>query len=330
MKKIWIFSLLLMSVSIFAQQETDQKLLEIDRQINEIIAQKSQKFKAHLDTINRHLKHGYINPEDAEFQKKQLAKHYAEDLDYAIYKLTKDLKQVAKGRAAIDSTVNQDAGYTVHRIQLYRKHQRDYKVHKNKNTYAYVYLAAGLNNVMEDEDLETLEDSPYGILNSRFFETGIDWKTNISHHRLLLKYGFSLMWNTLKPSGNNYHSIVNDTVQIIAHPYDLSRSKLRSIWLKFPVAVEINLPESNKQHLHLSAGVYSKIRYATKQKITYDDGNGDNKQKIKSDYHMPDINYGLSAEIGGTTWSIYANYDLKPVFENRNWNLLSIGLKLEL
>jgi len=330
MKKIWIIVLFLAGWQITAQDETDKKLLDIDRQINEIIAQKSKQFQARLDTINFRLKQGNLSPEDAEFQKKQLAKHYAEDLDYAIYKLTKDLKQVAKGRVAIDSTVNQDAGYTVHQIQLNLRHQRDYTVHKNKNTYAYAYFTAGLNNILTHDDPASLEDTPYGILNSRFFEMGIDWKTNVIHHRLLLKYGFSLLWNTLKPSGNKYHIMENDRVMIVEHPYHLSRSKLRSLWVKLPLALELNLPEANRQHLRLSAGVYGKIRYASKQKITYYEDNERHKQKIKGNYSIPAINYGLSAEIGGTTWSVYVNYDLKPFFSTRPGNLLNLGVKFEL
>jgi len=330
MKKIWILSLLLVNIQAFSQQETDRKLLEIDQQIREIIIQKSEKFRAHLDTINLRLKQGKISPEDAEFQKKETAKHYADDLDYAIYKLSKDLKQVAKGRVAIDSVVNQDAGYTVHRIQLSRKHQHDYTVHKNKRSFSYFYIAFGINNVLSDEDIESLNDSPYGIPNSRFFEVGNDWKANIIHHRLLLKYGFSMIWNTLKPTGNNYHVVENDTLMIAEYPYRLSRSKLRSVWLKIPVGIEIDLPESGRQHLRLSAGVYGKLRWKSKQKLKYNDGIDDYKQKIKGDYTMPAVNYGLSAEIGGTTWSIYANYDLNPLFENRDWHLVSLGVKFEL
>ena len=330
MKKIWILSFLLIGFQLSAQQETDKKLLEIDKQIKEIIAQKSKEFQARLDTINLHLQKGDINREDAEFQKKELAKHYADDLDYAIFKLTKDLKQVAKGRQAIDSTVNQDADYTVHRITLNLRHQRDYNVHQDKQVFSYFYIAGGANNVIVDEDITSLEDSPYGIPDSRFLEMGIDWKRNLSHHKLLLKYGFSFTWNTLKPTDNRYHFVENDTLKILPHPNDLSRSKLRSIWLKLPVALEIDLPEAGKQHLRLSAGVYGKIRCTTKQKLTFDNGNGDTDQVTKADYNMPKFNYGLSAEIGGTTWSIYANYDLNSLFENRNWYLLSLGVKLEL
>ena len=330
MKKIWIIGFLLVNLLASAQDETDQKLLKIDRQIREIIAQKSKEFQARLDTINLHLKRGDISPEDADFQKKELAKRYADDLDYTIYKLTKDLKQVAKGRKPIDSTVNQDAGYTVHKIQLNLRHQKDYTVHKDKYSFSYFYLSAGINNVISGEDIESLNDSPYGIPDSRYFETGIDWKTNILRHKLLVKYGFSFTWNTLKPTGNRYHVLENDTLKIVEHPYDLSRSKLRSIWLKFPVGLEIDQPESGQQHWRLSAGFYGKIRCTTKQKLTYDDGNGDNKQVVKGSYNMPNFSYGLSAEIGGTYWSLYANYDLVPLYKNRDWHLLSIGVKLEL
>jgi len=329
MKQI-IFLFLIFISAITSAQELDQKLLKINRQLDSIIHIKSMAFQRHLDTINLHLQQGYISPEDADFQKRQLAKRYAENVDYTVYKLTTDLKRIAKGRQVVDSSVNQDGGYTIHRIKLYRKRRYDYTIHHNKNTFAYFYLAAGVNNIVHKDQLESIEDSPYSILDSRFFELGIDWKTNIRRHKLLLKYGFSFTWNTLKPTGNYYHIVENGNLELVEHTADLSRSKLRSIWLKFPLALEINLPESNKQHLRLSAGIYGKVRCTTKQKLTFNDGSGENEQVIKGDFTMPNFNYGLSAEVGGNSWSIYANYDLNELFKNKNMNLLNVGVKLEL
>ncbi len=330
MKKILFLSFLWLSFTASAQNNTDNKLLQIDRKIKEIITQKSLEFRQYLDTINQRLKEGKISEHDAQFQKKQLAKHYADDLDYSIYKLTKDLKQISKGRPVIDSIVNQDAGYTVHRIRLYRKHRYDTEVHYKKWIYSYLYFSIGFNNILQNEHLESLEYSPYQLLDSRYFEIGIDWKADFYRHKLMLKYGFSFMWNTLKPTGNRYHIVRNDSIYLVEHPYTLTRSKMRSIWLKIPIGIEINLPRSDRQHFRLAAGVYGKIRSTTKQKLTFDDGSGDRDQVIKNKYTMPNINYGISAEIGGNAWSIYANYDLKPMYINSRWNLLSVGIKLEL
>ena len=329
MKKIHFILVFLMFQILSGQENPDAELRKINRQIDSIIQIKSRAFVKALDSLNLRYKRNEISKNDRDIFRNRLAKQYAGELDYAIFKLTGDLKRVAKGHHPVDSIRNRDFAFDFHRIRMHRKKYHDKNIHKNQNTFAYFILAAGANNVLENEQLNSLENSPYGYWQSRFLELGIDWKTNILHRRLFVKYGFSFVWNTLKPNDNYYHEIINDTLQIVPFPYDLSRSKLRNIWLKIPLSAEINLPDRRRGHLRLSAGVYGKIRCATKQKLTY--SNGDEIDKIINQrYNVRNFIYGFSTEIGGTNWSIYANYDLNSLFENRNWNMISLGVKLEL
>ncbi len=332
--KLKPYFLILLGLLVFnqvsAQQNMDRQLLQINRQIDSIVQVKTQQFKAELERINRQLENKTISREEADTRKKQLAQQFAEELDYAIYKLTGDLKRASKGRSVIDSVVNRETAYHIRRVRLYHKAYYDKDRHKNKHTFAYVFLSAGFNNVLDRNKVESLEFSPYGYIHSRYFELGMDWKTGFLHQKAFLVYGFSFVWHTLKPTGNRYHILVNDTVKIVEHPNDLERSKLRHIWLKIPLGLELNFPDAKRSHLHLSAGVFGKFRLTTKQKLTYFANGDSHDEVVKNDYTMPNFAYGLTGAVGGTDWSVYANYDLTPLFKNSRMHLISIGVKWRL
>ncbi len=324
---IWI---LLLTGNLSAQNELNYKLLKINKKIDSVLRQKSQQFEAELQRIDQQLQHKKITPEEAETEKKRLAKQYAEDLDYAIYKLTSDLKKISKGTHVTDTTINNRTAYKIRKIRFYRKSYYDKCPEKHKNTYAYLFLSTGLNNVISDDKINSIESSPYGYIQSRFFETGIDWKTNFVHEKVFLVYGFSFVWNTLKPTGNRYHVLTNDTVNIIPYPYDLERSKLRHIWLRLPISLEINIPDSNHNHLSASAGIYGKFKLTTKQKLTYFANGNSHDEILKNDYTIPYFAYGIKGSIGGTNWHIYADYDITPLFKKEHKHLISLGVKWRL
>jgi lambda repressor-like predicted transcriptional regulator len=332
MKKVYVLFLILWSVFIYGQNnDLDKKLRKVDQLIDSIIDVKSKSFQAGLDSINKRYQRNEINKKDADFLRKQLANNYGYDLDYAVFKLTRDLKRVSEGKAPQDSTKNHDLEFDIYRIILSTKsnNEKKRKEKKKKKKYSSLIVAIGINNTINNDDFNSIEHSPYKFWPSRYFELGREHKTNISNHWLFAKYGYSFVWNTLKPAGNEYHEVVNDTIQIITAVNELKSSKLRSIWFKIPVGLEINLPDVAHKHVTLSAGIYGRFRLTTKQKLSYAD---DNKRDevIKTRYNMRNFVYGVSAEIGSRSWRLYANYDLNSLFINRNWQMLNFGLKLNL
>ncbi len=326
---LFIFGLVCYA-GLFAQADINNKLLKINRKIDSIVQSKSRQFETELQQIDNKLSNRQLNKKEAEKAKKRLAKQYAEDLDYTIYKLAGDLKRIGKGSYITDSIIDNRTAYNIRKVKLYSRFYYKRESCKNKNTHTYVFLTLGLNNVLDRDKVESIEFSPYGYIQSRFFEIGMDWKTNFLHKKAFLVYGFSFIWNTLKPGGNKYHVVSNDTVNIVTHPYDLERSKLRHIWLKVPLSIELNFPDSKRGHLNLSAGIYGKFRLITKQKLTYFADGNSHDEVIKDDYTMPNFAYGLTGAVGGTDWSVYADYDLTPLFKNSKTHLISLGLKWRL
>ena len=323
MKKVFIILLLTGITPVFAQKDLEKTIRDIDRRIDSVVLAKSKAFQEALDSTGFRLQQGEISGKDADFRRRQLAKLHAADLDYSVYKLTYELRRAAKD----DSARNRHIDISLNRVYQHRKREKK----EDKKEYTFLELATGINNLLTGDRIDEIDESPYRLWQSRFFELGIISKNRIAGKWLHVKYGLSSVWNTLKPEGNIYHEVINDSLQMISHTYDLSRSKLRSIWLKVPLSVEMNLPDGVKNHLRLSAGIYGKFRLATKQKIAYDDDAGDHyRQVIKSRYMMNNFAYGVSAGIGVHEWILYVNYDLKSLMDNDERQLISLGIKYEI
>ena len=79
-------------------------------------------------------------------------------------------------------------------------------------------------------------------------------------------------------------------------------------------------------------GGYFGVNGNAVQKITYKE-NGDRvKEKIKRNFNTNTFTYGLSGYIGVGDLSLYAKYDIAPLFKNQTFdqNNISLGIRLDL
>ncbi|WP_311196054.1 hypothetical protein [Antarcticibacterium sp. 1MA-6-2] len=74
------------------------------------------------------------------------------------------------------------------------------------------------------------------------------------------------------------------------------------------------------------------LNIGERQKLKYKDDGEKVKRKLKGDYNTNDIIYGLSAYIGWGDTTLYAKYDLNPLFDEPNVELnnVSLGLRFDL
>ncbi|MGB3152581.1 MAG: hypothetical protein WBB27_18135, partial [Maribacter sp.] len=194
-------------------------------------------------------------------------------------------------------------------------------------------------------DGESLDETPYKVGGSRFFEMGWQWRTRVFNNSNFLRfnYGFSFQFNGLKPKDNQYF-VANENGQTVLEEFDieLDKSKLRMDNLVFPVHFEFGpskfrkTDETIRYSLHnqfrLGLGGYGGFNLGTRQKLKYD-RNGENvKDKLKRGYNTSNFVYGLSAYAGFDGVLLYIKYDLNPIFkdalvEQRN---ISLGLRFDL
>ena len=311
MKKILIAFILIYTANIQAQTGNfDRQVQQMTQQIDSIVQAKNKAMQLDLEKVNKRLSNKEISEGEAELLKKEIVKHYAEDLDYIIYKKTAELKRYAKDQEIVRNVKvdeqKKDISYTIRVVKQNRKKHHDDN-NREQGTTAYFVVAMGVNNMIINDKPETIDESPYKIGNSRFFEMGLLWKAPVVKDKLFFRYGASIVWNTFRPKEKRIHEVVNDSIQFVNYGYDMEDSKLRNIRLFVPLSIEINLPRNKYNHLRLSAGVYGSGRLLTKQKLEYDDNGNHTESVTKGNYNQPRFNYGLTGEIGGNWWSIYAN-----------------------
>src|SRR5690606_13394466 len=220
------------------------------------------------------------------------------------------------------------------------KHGEDKRY--DRRTYSDPVLAIGLNNALVEGS--SLEDSPYRIGGSRFFELGWQWRTRVFQHSnwLRVNYGFSFQFNGLKPEGNRI--FVEDGGQTVLEEfgYELDKAKFRMDNLVVPVHFEIGPSKyregeesfrySIRNKFRLGLGGYAGLNLGTRQKLKYNRDGKDVKDKLKRDYNTSDLIYGLSGYMGFDGALLYLKYDLNPIFKDAaiEQHNISLGLRFDI
>ena len=335
MKKLLLIILTLGTAGTYAQnKDFDAQLKKMTQQIDSIVLLKNKMLQKQVDSINSLVKTNKYTSAEAELVKKEVVKHYADEVDYLIFKYTYNLKKWANDQEVVKQVKYDEQQkvikYTIRIIEQNSKKKKEKR--QISRSYSRWYLAAGFNNIIDDKQINTLNESPYGLWQSRFLEFGFNHKTALAKHSKFayFTYGANITWNTLKPTGDKYHEVVNDTLQIVDFGQELSTSKLRNVWLRVPVGMEFHFHTSKYNHIKLALGAYGKLRIKTKQKLAYSVNDIDSDLVQKGQFNVQSFNYGLFTELGENNWSIYVNYDLDSLFKHHSWQQIAFGLKWEM
>jgi len=212
----------------------------------------------------------------------------------------------------------------------------------DKRTYSDLVIAFGFSNA--DIQGQSIEDTPYKVAGSRFFEIGWNWRTRVFENSNWLRfhYGFSFQFNGLKPKGNQY--FVNEDGQTVLQEFEfpLRKSKFRMDNLVVPLHFEVGpsrkrvsehrIRYSLKKQFRFGFGGYGGIKLGARQKLKYS-RNGDNvKDKLKGGYNASDFIYGVSTYMGAGGVLLYFKYDLNPIFRNAEveQRFIALGLRLDI
>jgi len=211
----------------------------------------------------------------------------------------------------------------------------------DRRTYSGTVIAVGLNNAIIEG--QSLEDSPYRIGGSRFFELGWQWRTRVFKNTNFLRfhYGLSFQFNGLKPKDNQFFVENGDQTELQEFSSELDKSKLRMDNLVFPIHFEFgssklkerenSIRYSINNQFRFGIGGYGGFNIGTRQKLKFNQDSDQVKEKLKRDYNTSNLIYGLSAYAGFDGIQLYAKYDLNPIFQNaaieqRN---ISLGVRFD-
>ncbi len=331
------------------------KVEQLKKLKTEITSQEKEALKAEVAKINSRLANKEISESEAQIQKEASAKKRALNIENRIGILDNQIALLERNEGKV---LELDTLNYLNKIEIGFGHKDDengrifgIRIDNNKERFPIVYdrrtysdavIAVGLNNAIIDG--QNLDDSPYKIGGSRFFELGWQWRTRVFEKSNFLRfnYGFSFQFNGLKPKDNRYFVNNNGETVLEEFELDLDKSKLRMDNLVFPFHFEFgpsklrenedSIRYSLDKKFRVGLGGYGGFNLGTRQKLKYERDGENVKDKLKRGYNTSNLIYGLSAYAGFGGTTLYMKYDLNPIFkdaliEQRN---ISLGLRFDL
>ncbi|MBN1949653.1 MAG: hypothetical protein JW801_00515 [Bacteroidales bacterium] len=183
----------------------------------------------------------------------------------------------------------------------------------------------GLNNYMDaDYSLSRSAASEFLDIN-----TGKSWNFNwnilqyslgFGTDRVGLVTGLGLEWN-------NYHfkdttSIRESNNDIVSYTFspgitmeNIKKNKLETVYLTVPLILEGQfLGSKRSKRAYVGVGLITGIKLGSTAKMVYYDEEVIQRKKLKQDFYLSPIRFGLTARLGYQALKVYANYYLTPLF----------------
>ncbi len=322
-----------------------QKIEILKQEKQAVETQERELLKKDIEAIEVQLKNGEITKEESDRLKLEAAKIRAANIDNKKAIIDNKIALIERDNTEIlVNTPNEttDVKISSNDIKTERPPKTTFRI---RSTYSGLVFAAGFNNALiEGQDID---NSPYKIGGSGFFELGVALNTPITQNSnfLTLKYGLSFQWNKFNIKDNMYfvEDQLTNLVTLQEHPERLNEAKFRVTNMVVPVHLEFGstarmvtkngMSYRRGGSFKLGLGGYAGIRLSTVQKLKFDESNEfhGKKQKIKDDYNTSNFVYGLSGYIGFDEFSLYAKYDLSPLFKDQpvEQNNISVGLRID-
>ena len=317
-----------------AQQSFESKANAIATKIENITKEEKETLKVEVEAINVQLEKGSITKEQADAKKKELAEARATIIENRIAVVQMELKDLVQQK--VDGNIK-----SRHEISINWKTKNDTVQKSEKRTTSQFVFATGLNNLATDGKVA---GSDFRYWGSHFYEWGNTYNTRLlkNNNLLHLKYGYSVMYNNLRPTDNRVFVKSGDQTNLQVSAIDLSDSRFRNVYLVAPLHFEFDFSKNKSrdgkaffqshQSVRLGLGGYAGIRLKSKQfqKFGTADDN-DITVKEKGDFNVNNFVYGVSAYLGYKETSLYVKYDLNPMFENNvvKQNNISLGVRFD-
>ncbi|AXT60967.1 hypothetical protein D1816_11620 [Aquimarina sp. AD10] len=332
------------------EQDTNRAVEKLKGQKERIITTEKEALKKEVEIINEKLAANQITIEEAQKRKEASAQNHALNIENRLAIIDNKIALLERNgvenintedpRIVIGLTTEEDNADVLLGLKINTGKER--KIKYDKRTTSNIVLAVGLNNAIVEG--QSLDDSDYKIGGSRFFELGWAWKTRVFKNSNLLrfKYGISYTSNGLKPTENRYFVENGDQTNLETFGVELDKSKFRMDNLVIPVHLELGASKVRKtensirydtsRKFRIGFGGYLGVNISTRQKLKFKENGNRIKDKIKRDYNTSDLIYGLSSYVGFGDMTLYAKYDLSPIFRNAiiEQNNVSLGLRFDL
>lgn len=357
MKKIFLIGLLLSQAflcqSLFAQETEviSEKEEKIAQRKERVIQEEKEALKKEVKAINTRLNKKEITAEEATKLKEDAAEIHALNIENKIAIIDNSIALSERSIIKIsDDDVNIELSVDPYQLvlQIFEddeslidfRHGSEKKY--DKRTHSNLLISFGFNNAIIEG--QSIDDSPYKIGKSKYFEMGWVWSTRLlkESNAVRLKYGFSFTYNGLNPTDNQYFVQKNEYTVLEDFPTNISKSKLRMDNLVLPIHFEFGPSKkiehdnyfrySTRKQIKFGIGGYAGLNLETRQKLKYTEDGSKQKDKIKKSYNTANFIYGLSSYVGVDDFLLYCKYDLNTIFNDPNvkQNNISLGVRFEI
>lgn len=213
-----------------------------------------------------------------------------------------------------------------------------------KDADDFLVIAVAFNNALPDGG--SLNNTGIRFAGSRTFEIGYarDFRVFEKSNWLRIKYGASLQFNGLKPEGNRIFVKDGNQTNIEEFDFNLRKNKFRMDNLIIPVHLQFGKSKayvnedtgrvSFKDHnFKFGIGGFVGLNLLNTQKLRYTNDLGIRiRERQRDDFNTNNFLYGLSAYVGWESFSVFAQYNLNPIFRDNpmDMNNFQIGIRLDL
>ena len=352
MQKI-IFYTVIMLISFvgkaIAQEKTfEERAKEIGNQIETITSEEKKALRVEIEAIDKQIIEGKITKEKADELKLKIAEERASNIETKVAIEEEKLNQLIQDK--VDGKVKNESDSSSVRIgkRFVIKIENDTvdrkpREYKERRTTSQFVFALGLNNLITEG--ESIEKSDFRVAGSHFYEWGLTYNTRILKNANLLhaKYGFSVMYNNLRPTDNRLFVKNGNQTELQTATIDLKESRLRNVQLVFPLHLEFDFTPKKlskdgtktyfrtHESFRVGLGGYGGFNIKSKQITKYELDGDKVKNKQKGDFNTSNFVYGLSAYVGYKATSLYVKYDMNPLFKDNaiDQNNISLGVRFD-
>jgi hypothetical protein len=329
----------------FAQELTfEEKAKEISNKIDAITTSEKAALKKDIKMIDRLFNEDKLTFEEYDAQKKEAAILHAKNIKTKIAEVETELHNLVQNKVdskikSIDGKGRTTISFDSNGVKIYRK-----RSDRSRRTHSYTVIAFGLNNLIDDGDVNSIQDSEFEFGGSRFFEFGINYKTRLFENSglLYLDYGLSARYNSLRPKNNQFFVTDDKETFLEIHTENLKKSNFKNVQLVVPVFLEFDLSKPKIKNdrtiyrrnrgVRFGFGGFGGINLKSKQTLRYKLDGKKVKDKTRGDFNVNNFVYGLNAFIGFSDTSFYVKYDFQDLFDDnfKNQKNISFGVRFDL
>ncbi len=138
-----------------------------------------------------------------------------------------------------------------------------------------------------------------------------------------ISYGLAFDFNRYKFTNDYTLQAEQNTVTFVDNPgVDFKKNTLSATYLTAPVLLGFKIkPRKSKKSFNIKVGGYGGILLAskTKQKIE-----GEKRVRVRDDFNLNRVRYGLTARAGYGWFNVYVNYGLNSMFKKEEQGIYDL------